>query len=87
MGDSMLTVVNAHAYLGKYRSDPDTYYVLESGTREHALVNPLSASFMHRSRCADRASQILAVGDDEGRVHLLDTLTPPRTLGHGTRDS
>ena len=73
--------VDATAYLRKFTTDRDAYYMIESGCIEHAAASPLSAAYMHASRHGDRAAQCLAVGDDEGRVHLLDTLVSPGSLG------
>ena len=68
---------HARAFLSSFRTDADSYYHLESGCIPHGTSSPLSAAYMH-SACATRDTpQCLAVGDDEGRVHLLDTLRPP----------
>lgn len=61
----------------------DYPYYLPS-TIPHAVSSPLCAVYMHAARCVDDALPCLAVGDDEGRVHLLDTQTPPDSLERST---
>ena len=55
------------AYLSAFASGEDAYYVLASDQTAQSVANPLSLAFLE---------QYLAVGDDEGRVSILDTLEP-----------
>lgn len=55
------------AYLSAFASGEDAYYVLASDQATQSVANPLSLAFLQ---------QYLAVGDDEGRVSILDTLEP-----------
>ncbi|CCU98499.1 unnamed protein product [Malassezia sympodialis ATCC 42132] len=80
----------SHAYLASFHTDADAPYQLDSGCIPHGYAAPLSASYMHRACAAPGVPQLLAVGDDEGRVHLLDTLVAPaawepRALRHSTQ--
>ncbi|WFD31919.1 hypothetical protein MSPP1_002961 [Malassezia sp. CBS 17886] len=74
--------VSAHRYLRAFATDPDYAYRLESDCLPFASAAPLVATYMHGARAATDAPQSLAVGDDEGRVHLLDTSVPPHALSH-----
>ena len=55
--------------------------MIESACIEHASAGILSATYTHAA-AGSSTTQWLAVGDDEGRVHLLDTSIPPRSLGN-----
>lgn len=72
--------IDTRAYLDAFSSDPEAYYVIESACIEHASAGILSATYTHAA-AGGSGVQYLAVGDDEGRVHLLDTSIPPRSLG------
>ncbi|WFD28228.1 hypothetical protein MNAN1_003234 [Malassezia nana] len=77
------------AYLSSFSTCVDAPYQLDSGCIPHGLAAPLSAAYAHSACAVPGAPQLLAVGDDEGRVHLLDTLIPAqaweqRALRHST---
>lgn len=77
------------AYLSSFSTDVHAPYQLDSGCIPHGFAAPLSASYTHHACASPDVPQLLAVGDDEGRVHLLDTLVPsehgePRALRHST---
>lgn len=72
---------SAHHYLTRFRTDLEQHYLLDSAAVPHGTASPLCAAYMHRAGTSRAAGQCLAVGDDEGRVHVLDTLEPPGTLG------
>lgn len=61
-------------------------YTLESEV-PLAMASPLCVAYMHRARDADDPLPCLAVGDDEGRVHLLDTRVPADALDQRTSPS
>ena len=61
-------------------------YTLESEV-PLAMASPLCVAYMHRASDADDPLPCLAVGDDEGRVHLLDTRVPADALDQRTSPS
>ncbi|WFD35144.1 ribokinase [Malassezia cuniculi] len=70
--------VDTTSYLDSFSSDPDAYYIVESACVDHAAASMLSSAYTHSAVCG--GAQCLAVGDDEGRVHLIDTSVAPRSL-------
>ena len=71
--------LDTRAYLNSFSSDPESYYVVESACVNHAAASMLSAAYTHAA--VRGGTQSLAVGDDEGRVHLIDTSVPPQAFG------
>lgn len=71
--------INTAPFFAQMTTRVDFPYVLTS-QEPLAASAPLCASYLHAAHDADAHVPGLAVGDDEGRVHLLDTHIPPDAL-------
>lgn len=74
---------STHAFFSRMATRTEHPYYVES-TVPHAMASPLCATYMHAARDVDDPLPCLAVGDDEGRIHLLDTQTPSDSLEKST---
>ncbi|KAL4399380.1 proteasome-mediated ubiquitin-dependent protein catabolic protein [Malassezia pachydermatis] len=69
-------------YLSSFQTSDDRCFYLPSGCVEHGMATPLSAAYMHGASASRDIPQYLAVGDEEGRVHVLDTQAPSTSQDH-----
>lgn len=74
---------STHAFFSRMATRTEHPFYVES-TVPHAIASPLCATYMHAARDVDDPLPCLAVGDDEGRIHLLDTQTPSDSLEKST---
>ncbi|PKI83605.1 hypothetical protein MVES1_002830 [Malassezia vespertilionis] len=71
-------------YLGSFSPHRCGYRI--ASLHPHETATPLAAAHMHGSSAAD-GIPCVAVGDDEGRVHLLDTSVDPDAIHSAVRHS
>ncbi|EPQ27665.1 uncharacterized protein PFL1_04803 [Pseudozyma flocculosa PF-1] len=67
--------LNANSFLSTYLSPPTSVMRLPL-TADAAVAHPLCSSYSFSSRSVNPRAQWLAVGDDQGRLSLLNTLPP-----------
>lgn len=66
--------IDTTAFLETFVSPSSCIFQIPRSTDDEILSHPICAAYSYSSRSVNPTAQWLAVGDDEGRITLLDTL-------------